>query len=285
MGNLKFGNETPLALYMGVSGSTKAYYGTEVVFEGGSPVDYSSLYTTFEILTGGTINFTNNLGSKTISYSTNNGSSWTSVSAGDSISVSAGDKVLFKGTNGSYGDKVIDSSDVYFNAYGNMMSLIYGDNFTGKTTFTEESVFQSFFQDSHLVDASHLILPATLITRYCYFRMFQGCTSLISAPNILPATTIAPFCYSYIFHTCSSLVRAPELPASVLADFCYFQAFYYCSSLNCIKCLATDLSSTLPTGEWTSYVSGTGTFVKNPNMSSWPSGNDGIPNGWTVQDA
>ena len=30
MGNLKFGTNSPLALYMGVSGSTKAYYGTVI---------------------------------------------------------------------------------------------------------------------------------------------------------------------------------------------------------------------------------------------------------------
>ena len=45
MGNLKFGNNAPLALYMGVSGATKAYYGTEVVFGGEpTPIDYSKEY-------------------------------------------------------------------------------------------------------------------------------------------------------------------------------------------------------------------------------------------------
>ena len=32
-------------------------------------------------------------------------------------------------------------------------------------------------------------------------------------------------------------------------------------------------------------VSNTGTFVKDPNMTSLPTGASGIPNGWTVQDA
>ena len=36
---------------------------------------------------------------------------------------------------------------------------------------------------------------------------------------------------------------------------------------------------------WVKGVSSTGTFVKNPNMTSWPTGVSGIPNNWTVQDA
>jgi hypothetical protein len=40
---------------------------------------------------------------------------------------------------------------------------------------------------------------------------------------------------------------------------------------------------------WSSYwvqgVSSTGIFVKHPDMDSLPTGTDGIPNGWAVEDA
>ena len=128
-------------------------------------------------------------------------------------------------------------------------------------------------------------LPATTLANYCYSHMFYDCTSLTTAPSVLPATTLAPYCYQYMFIGCTSLTRAPELPAATLVEGCYRLMLYYCLSLNYIKCLATDISATDCTLAWTESVSSTGTFVKASSMSSWPTGNSGIPSNWTVQDA
>ena len=88
-----------------------------------------------------------------------------------------------------------------------------------------------------------------------------------------------------MFDGCGSLTVAPELPATTLANACYIQMFGGCTSLNYIKCLATDISATNCTYNWVNGVAPTGTFVKNPNMTSWTTGDSGIPSGWTVQDA
>ena len=61
--------------------------------------------------------------------------------------------------------------------------------------------------------------------------------------------------------------------------------FDNCTSLNYIKCLATDIHARDSLTYWVKGVSSTATFVKNPNMQSWPTGDSGIPSGWTVQDA
>ena len=61
--------------------------------------------------------------------------------------------------------------------------------------------------------------------------------------------------------------------------------FYNCTSLSSIKCLATDISASYCTQNWVNGVAATGTFIKDPNMSSWPIGVSGIPSGWTIQDA
>jgi len=61
--------------------------------------------------------------------------------------------------------------------------------------------------------------------------------------------------------------------------------FRNCSSLNYIKCLATNISATDCTSIWLEDVSSSGTFVKASSMSSWPTGENGIPSGWTVQNA
>jgi hypothetical protein len=49
--------------------------------------------------------------------------------------------------------------------------------------------------------------------------------------------------------------------------------------------LATDKSASSCLTYWVRGVSSTGTFVKNAAMTSLPTGNNGIPSGWTVQDA
>ena len=127
-------------------------------------------------------------------------------------------------------------------------------------------------------------LPATTLTTSCYSNMFQSCTSLTTAPE-LPATTLAQSCYYFMFGNCTSLTTAPELPATTLANYCYNYMFQSCTNLNYIKCLATN-PSTSYTSYWVSGVQTTsGTFVKNPNTSSWTTGDSGIPTNWTVQDA
>ena len=83
---------------------------------------------------------------------------------------------------------------------------------------------------------------------------------------------------------CSSLETAPDLLAATLPDNAYYQLFYGCSNLNYVRCLATDISATDCLTNWMSGVPSTGTFVKQAN-SQWPEGTDGIPEGWTVENA
>ena len=73
-------------------------------------------------------------------------------------------------------------------------------------------------------------LPATTLGNYCYDGMFQGCTSLTTAPA-LPATTLANYCYQYMFRDCTSLTTAPDLPATKLAEGCYSNMFRGCTAL------------------------------------------------------
>ena len=166
------------------------------------------------------------------------------------------------------------------------MSLIYGDDFLGKNYFPENSDrnFTGMFKNSKIVDSTGLVLPLTTLTDYCYYEMFYGCTSLATAPE-LPATTLTDYCYNSMFYGCTSLTTAPALPATTLKNFCYSSMFYGCTKLNYIKCLATDISANRCTYNWVYGVASTGTFVKNPNMTSWTTGVNDIRSGWTVQDA
>ena len=150
-------------------------------------------------------------------------------------------------------------------------------------TLTDEAVFPYLFESSKVVDASGLLLPSN-VTAECYSWMFQNCTSLTAAPE-LPATTLANWCYWAMFWGCTNLTTASELPAETLVQGCYQYMFNRCNNLNYIKCLATDNSATNCTYEWVTNVAASGTFVKASTMSSWTTGNAGIPSGWTVEDA
>ena len=287
--------------------------------------DFSTEPLTFNILSAGTINWTasNKDITKTIDYKLNDGE-WTSItsntgSLAPSITVNSGDKLQFRGNNEQYGGigsqsvlcNSFSGSTASFEAEGNIMSLIYGDNFTNNLTISGEFAFAGLFKDStKLVSAENLILPANTLATGCYSGMFENCTSLTAAPELpantladfcysgmfvgctsltaapeLPANSLADFCYSDMFVACTSLTTAPELPATTLADGCYQYMFYGCTNLNYIKCLATDISATNCTKNWVYNVASRGTFVKAPSMTSWTTGFDGIPASWAVQDA
>ena len=125
------------------------------------------------------------------------------------------------------------------------------------------------------------VLPATTLKDYCYNYMFSGCKSLTTAPE-LPATKLVYCCYRCMFNNCTSLTTAPDLPVTTLAEGCYISMFSGCSKLNYIKMLATDISASDCLSSWVKGVAGTGTFVKNPAMTTLPTGLHGIPSGWTV---
>ena len=152
-------------------------------------------------------------------------------------------------------------------------------------TTLAEGCYQSMFNGCTSLTTAPA-LPATTLAMDCYRHMFDGCTSLTTAPKELPATTLTNYCYFNMFNGCTSLTTAPELPATTLAEGCYQFMFNGCTSLNYIKCLATDISvSGICTYDWVRGVASTGTFIKAAGMTGWSEDENGIPLGWTVQDA
>ena len=237
-------------------------------------------------------------------------------------------KLYIKGNNAAYavkqGNNVIYSYIMPTQAIsvqGNIMSLIYGDNFIGQTTLTAPYTFCSFFgggnewsyQDAavyNIRSAKHLIMPATTLTPYCYAYMFYWKPGLTHAPMNLPATTLAEGCYYNMFGLCEDLTNAQSiLPATTLAEKCYYGMFNVCNlttspilpapsvpteayknmfgsnhSLNYITMLATQLGANA-LENWVVSVAPTGTFVKAPQQNSLPIGDSGIPTGWVPSDA
>ena len=125
-------------------------------------------------------------------------------------------------------------------------------------------------------------LPAMELAEECYSGMFYGCTNLTKALE-LPAMELAGGCYSNMFNSCTSLTKAPELPAIKLAEGCYSHMFSSCTNLNYIKALFTDEPSKETTSGWLSNVASTGTFIKSKDATWDVRGDNGIPEGWTVE--
>ena len=328
--------------------------------------NYSGDYFTFVALKNNTrFTFTpknNNI----ISYSVDNGKTWIE---GNSVEVNTGNKVLWKGemipakTYPTWGIGTFNSTE-QFDVQGNIMSLLFSDNFEGQVDLTGKpcAFHQLFYNCVTIINSENLILPATTLSKFCYEEMFRGCRHLISTPELpaivltescyyymfqncadltkapeLPATTLATSCYSGMFDSCTSLVIAPELPAATLANSCYNHMFndcallvvapelpatilvtgcyggmfygcasltkapvlpattlvnqcyngmfYNCTSLNYIKAMFTTTPTSDYTFNWVYNVAPTGTFVKNSTASWNVSGDNGVPNEWTIETA
>ena len=352
----------------------KVYDETACPVTPSTPGGYENQYLTIESLEdSNTIEFGGADGlQKTIQVSKDGGTTWISKTSPNKwktitlATLNTGDKLLIKGTNTAYSDVNQFNAIIgrkQFIIYGNIMSLISGDNFANNKTLTANYAFRSLFGDTNnyktLISAENLVLPATTLTKgcysfmfqdceslttaptlpattlvsECYYKMFEGCKSLTTAPVLpattladgcyngmfyectnlttapalpvttlatecyqymfygcirlvnaptLPATTLTDGCYQYMFGGCTNLKNAPELPATKLADRCYGGMFYKCTKLRYIKCLATNISPKDCTYIWVYKVANTGTFVKAASMSTWTTGDNGIPKGWTV---
>ena len=87
-----------------------------------------------------------------------------------------------------------------------------------------------------------------------------------------------------MFEECPITI-APELNATTLVNECYGNMFINCSFLNTIVCLAeSGFNTSNCLSNWVRGVSSTGTFVKSRAATSWTTGFNGIPTGWTVLD-
>ena len=209
-------------------------------------------YLTFTALESGTFTFTIPAAVTTtymtsVSYSTNYGVTWVTTNNSSSDvtittpTVYAGDTVMWKGVGTQVSKSNTNPTDISrfsstgtFRASGNVMSMLYGDDFYDKTSFRNGSTYNLshlFSECSTLVSIVGLQLPAITLTNYCYSYMF-GYTAITSMPSgLLPATTLATYCYQGMFSNCSSLTTVSVLPAITLAQNCYEKLFYSCTSL------------------------------------------------------
>jgi hypothetical protein len=197
--------------------------------------DYSKQYLTFEALedTSFSLNIPN-VSSPIVNnvyYSLDNGITWQEGT--ETPIIKSGEKVLWK----SNAEKWAASENVgstftstgNYNVSGNILSLVYGDDFSSEQTIGNYC-FCRLFDGAKIVHAKDLILAATKIGIYAYGYMFNSCSQMIDAP-VIQATELADACCSFMFRYCSSLQKTPILPAVDTATYCYRDMFNGCVNL------------------------------------------------------
>ena len=132
-----------------------------------------------------------------LEYSLDNGETWNTYTLpgtgenGESITINLGEKVLFKGDNPEgfnecyYNNKYINNLAYYFlgtgkyKVSGNVMSLIYKDNFIDKNNTPNKGCFSRLFQgNTALIEVYNLCLPEPTNDGYEDYCIFIECTNL-----------------------------------------------------------------------------------------------------------
>jgi hypothetical protein len=292
--------------------------------------DYSTQYFTIESLQDSNVITATKSGSQRspiIYYSLDDGETWSNqtLSSGTITfgTINTGDKIIFKSNSATWAsawngyNKFNGSKN--FKVYGNVMSLLNGDNFINNSEFTAGSAFNLcglFYETKTIIDASNLILPATTLCESSYNGMFRAAENLVYGPNLLPALDVPKDAYSSMFEACTKLAEGPEILATTVSGdsalknmFCmrrsgdaaaamtkspilritnpqdygnvYQQLFRGNRNITEVTILAEGTG--LSFDNWLANTPNSG-VIKKLSATTLKSGYNGIPSGWTTED-
>ena len=192
------------------------YKGLAFISSGESTVRLAQVGTPYEI---------------SLEYSTDE-THWKPYTIGETITLADSTFLLFR--SGEHKNRKFskDTENYYhfeisgpISAQGNIMSLL---NMDFSTPLTKYAFFALFEGCTSLLSAPEL--PTTTMEYGCYAQMFSGCTALKYAPE-LRAEVLAMKCYGMMFKGCSALTYVPDLPATEMRIYCYNSMFANCTSL------------------------------------------------------
>lgn len=158
----------------------------------------------------------------------------TTYTIDSSITLSnVGDKLYFRNTSETDTMFSTSTSNYYYfflvswsvSASGDVTTLL---NKNGTDTLSDYCFYYLFQGCTSLTTPPEI--PATVLASYCCSTMFTNCTSLTSVPEF-PNINLAVGCYQHMFNSCTALSTLPKLPATTLANRCYQYMFYWCSNI------------------------------------------------------
>lgn len=205
-----------------------------------------------------------------IEYCIDKSGNWVNLSEGQlTSSINAGQVVQFRGdySNMTFGGTDAEGYQKGIGTFniskkcklsGNIMSLLYKENFEDELSLPENNTFSVMFLNQvNIINVDEDLLPATTLKSYSYYNMFAGCNNLENAPKLpctnlsnldsvycgmfydctkltvapeLPSTSLGPTCYAGMFGA-TGIISMPELPATTLTTYCYQAMFRDCKSL------------------------------------------------------
>lgn len=175
--------------------------------------------------------------SKGVSYSLDGGVTWKKcwgfsgvANPPEPIEIPAASTVLFKNVpssissddgTGYFKVTVANGGGVY--VHGNIMSLLYGDDFENKVVVPDYA-FIDAFKAVPIIGVEKGLLPALKVGSLAYHKLFYGQKNFTEYPD-LPATDIGESCYAQMFDFAGG-VPMQELCAKNLSYCCYDNMFY-----------------------------------------------------------
>lgn len=117
------------------------------------------------------------------------------------------------------------------NIGGNVMSMIYGEDYIGKLSISKEKQFEGLFYNcSQIINAGKLVLPATSTSYRPYRYMFSGCTNMEVAPEIHLYSWHQEAGF-YMFKDCKRLIKTPKIRVSAYSSNAFSYMFTGCTGL------------------------------------------------------
>ena len=161
-----------------------------------------------------------------------------------------------------------DYSELSFSAGSPL--YICGDNPNGFSTYYDK--YSAFSLSGNLFSVSGSVMSllnhegdlTSIPSNYCFYRLFSGCSTLMSAPD-LPATSLKNSCYQEMFGDCSGLTVLPGLPATSLAQACYYSMFLNCSGVTAAPALP---ATSIPNYSYRSMFAGCTSLTTAPELSA-----------------
>ena len=243
------------AILIGDTPAVKAYLGNTVIWEAPNDNEYAGRtyrhqYFTTEALVNNcvfTLNIAKNVDPNIVTgfYYSRDRITWTPILnvAGETQSVSlpainTGEKYYWKGVNyalsqnGQYEESktlknVHLSASQNFKVYGNMFSMLWGDDFIGKNYFPDDTtdyIYAGFFWNSKkLIDAQNLYFPGQHTKGFnvsgnetptadevinSFNDLFNGCSNLEYGPIVEMLTIVGNSSIKRMFKWCSKLKSA-----------------------------------------------------------------------------
>lgn len=154
-----------------------------------------------------------------LSYSRNNGSTWTSLSLSSDVTkienIQPGDKILFKGSNSLGFNKSLSNYykfGILFDCQigGNLMSIVVDDKYKDMYDYQLPNYcFEHLFDNTKTrINAKKLTLTkGTKLQDYTLYYLFSGCTNLIKEPEFSTVISNYNSATGGIFSNCSSLTN------------------------------------------------------------------------------